>query len=78
MTSAFTCLAPKETHSYVIVKPGNPIQILDQKDGAEKKVSAFGRTLKDGSMAQQDVTGWVAMPPEHWEQIKKVLEDKEK
>ncbi len=54
-----------ETH-YVIVKPGQPIRILENK-------TVRGERLDGAGVADIDIGGWVAMPPEHWEVINKML-----
>lgn len=61
-------LGPKVEIRYVIVKPGLPGEILESK-----KVRC--RILKDteGAAVVQDIGGWIAMPPEHWETLKKEL-----
>lgn len=65
---------PSETKTYVVVRPGDPIQIVDLKAQKGEKVEVTGSTLKGGAVSSEDVTGWIAMPPEHWEIIKAALE----
>ena len=56
-------LGPKVKTEYVVVHPGRPLQILQNK-----KVT--GRVLDgSGAAVDQDIGGWVAMPNEHWEMI---------
>ena len=60
-------LGPKVKTVYVLVRPGKPLQILEN-------VQARGRLLgDDGGTVEQDIGGWVAMPQEHWEAIKRTL-----
>ncbi len=60
-------LRPKEDIKIVIQKAGMPSQILEQK-------STQTRTLVGGNVAEQDVGGWFAHPPEHWEVIQRRME----
>ena len=61
-------LGPQVKTQYVIVEPGRPVEILQSA-----KVSA--RQLgDDGAAVQQDVGGWVAMPKEHFEALKRAIE----
>ncbi len=62
---------PKEKQTYVVVEPGDPIQALDSK---ENRIIVTGSTLKGGTIATQDVTGWVMMPPSHWRVVSAQLE----
>jgi len=52
----------------VIVKPGLPVEILENS-------TVRCRVLKDetGDAVNQDIGGWIAMPPEHWESVKKEI-----
>jgi hypothetical protein len=58
-------LGPKVATRYVLVNPGIPVEILENK-------SVQCRILKDedGAAVKQDIGGWIAMPPEHWNIIK--------
>ena len=68
-------LRPSVTDNYVIVQAGSPIRVLDTKDRKHKPVSVYGSLMEDESKkAQQDITGWVCMPPDHWDVIKRMLE----
>lgn len=62
-------LGPKVETRYVIVRPGLPVTILENR-------SVRARVLNnaDGGEIRQDVGGWVAMPPEHWAAVKREIE----
>ena len=61
-------LGPKVETRYVIVVPGLPVEILQNR-----KMPC--RILKDeGGIVQQDIGGWIAMPPEHWQSVKELIE----
>lgn len=60
-------LRPEVESKLVIVNPGMPCQILENR-----KVKI--QELKSGVVCTQDVGGWIAMPESHWKQIKAVLE----
>lgn len=69
-TSGCVTLGPKVQREAVILKSGTPVQILENR-------RIKGRPLGDSDGAQWievDVGGWYAMPPEHWEAIKRKLE----
>lgn len=68
------CARPSETHTYVIIDTGDPIQGVDTGDGKGDKIIVTGNTLKGGVTAKQDVTGWIMMPPSHWAVIGAQLE----
>ena len=62
-------LGPKVKTRYVIVKPGKPLRVLENK---VVKV----RVLKgEGDPIAQDVGGWVAMPEEHWDAVKRKINE---
>jgi len=62
-------LGPKVETRYVIVKPGVPVVVLENE-------TLRCRVLTDteGDMVRQDLGGWIAMPPEHWEAVKQEIE----
>lgn len=62
-------IRPSVTHTYNVVEPGDPIQIVDLKAGKGEKVEVTGTTVKGGTISTQDITGWIAMPPSHWRVI---------
>ena len=57
---------------YTIMEPGRPGMILENV-----KVQ-FRQLASDGQSVQQDVGGWVAMPPAHWNEVKAALEELER
>ena len=63
-------IGPVVENKAIIVKPGVPIEILEGK-----KIKCHVMTEKDGeiNVFKQDVGGWIAIPPEHWESLKKEL-----
>lgn len=62
-------LGPKVKTEILILHPGSPCRIL-----TPGKVRVQVLTDKNGNTAMQDVGAWVAMPPEHWEAVKRTLE----
>lgn len=69
-TGPSIALGPQIQTRYVVMHPGRPLQVLENK-------TVKGRALEDnGSAVEQDIGGWVAMPPDHWETVKKELEKK--
>jgi len=52
-----------------VIKPGLPVELLENR-------SLRCRILNDneGDMVTQDVGGWIAMPPEHWDAVKREVE----
>lgn len=61
-------LGPKTKTEYVIVHTGKPLEILENR-------SVKGRVIDgSGAAVEQDVGGWVVMPPDHWEAVKRKLE----
>lgn len=67
-------LGPKVENKLIIVQPGVPVEIL-QNEELECRVL----TDKDNSnVVKQDVGGWIAMPPAHWETLKKKFKELEK
>lgn len=68
LSGCWVQFGPVVKNELLIIKAGVPVEIL-------KNVTVRGRTLgvdsKDGQYKEvdQDVGGWVTMPPEHWEMI---------
>lgn len=61
-------VGPQVRTEYVIVHPGKPIQVLEN-------AKVKGRAMDDtGAAVEQKIGGWVMMPPEHWEAVKRELE----
>lgn len=59
-------VGPRVETRYVIVKAGQPIRILENH-------RVKGERLDGGGVADLDIGGWVAMPSEHWQQVKALL-----
>lgn len=65
-------LGPKTKTVYVVVFPGKPLEVVEP-------ATVKGRLLDgSGDAVVQDVGGWILMPPEHWEAVKRALEAKTK
>jgi hypothetical protein len=70
-------IGPQTNTEVVVLKAGVPVRILDNKTvrvrtlAAEKVADV--ENAKGGGITKQDIGGWVAMPPEHWEVIEKKL-----
>lgn len=63
-------VGPQVETRYLIIHPGRPLVVLDQ-------VTVAGRVMDGtGDAVKQDVGGWVMMPPDHWDSVKKALEAK--
>ena len=63
-------LGPQVKTEYIILHPGRPMQVLEN-------VKAKSRLLDgSGDAVEQDVGGWCAMPGDHWEAVKRNLENK--
>lgn len=61
------CLTPKKETEFVIVHPGQPITIL-------KNVKVEGQEMQSKAISEQNIGGWVTMPPDHWKVIDEILE----
>jgi len=61
-------LGPVTKTEYVLVHPGKPLVVLENKAVKARVLDGSGDAVK------QDVGGWVMMPPEHWEAVKRKLE----
>lgn len=65
------CFRPKETTKYVVLRAGQPGQILQ---GQPTKMRV--RSLATGEIVENEsVDGWVTMPQEHWDTVKRNLEN---
>lgn len=60
-------LGPKAETQVVIVRPGDPVQLLSNR-------TMKGRSLKTEKVVDVDVGGWIAMPREHFEALQRALE----
>jgi len=65
LTGCGLTLGPVTETRYVLIKPGVPVVILENK-----VIKCRVLVDADGGVVKQDVGGWVAMPPSHWEQVK--------
>jgi len=62
-------IGPKVETRYIILKPGAPGEIL-------KNVRVPIQTLKSGEVIDSvDIGGWIVMPPEHFEALRKAVEE---
>lgn len=69
--SAGCTLGPIVKNNYVLVYPGKPLTVLDS-------TTVKGRYLDGtGNATEQNIGGWVAMPPEHWEAVQRALAKQE-
>lgn len=60
-------IGPTIERKVIIVKSGTGIEVLDQ-------VTVKARLLQNGRLHfKQDIGGWVAMHPDHWESVKKEI-----
>lgn len=60
----------------VIVEAGKPVKLLQTTDPKAPKIIVVAALLKDEKIqVKQDISGWVAMPPSHWEQVKAALDE---
>lgn len=65
-------LGPTVRTDYLILSPGTPLQILSNTKVTGRALSSSGGTV------DQDISGWIAMPPDHWEVVKKKLQEASK
>ena len=65
-------LGPQTKTEYVLIHPGKPLEVLENK-------TVLGRVLDgSGSPVKQEIGGWVMMPPDHWLVVKRALDEKKK
>lgn len=63
-------IGPKVENKHIIVNAGVPIECLQQ-------VTVKCHVLKDSgetNIIEQDVGGWIMMPPDHWKSIKSEIQ----
>lgn len=60
-------IGPTVEVRHILIHPGQPLRILEN-------VTATGERLDGGGSARHDLGGWIAMPPSHWAEVRKVLE----
>jgi len=61
-------LGPVTKTEYVLIHPGKPLTALENKTVRARVLDGTGDAVK------QDIGGWIMLPPDHWEAIKKRLE----
>lgn len=59
-------IGPTTEVRYLLVHPGQPIKVLES-------ATLQGEQLDGGGLGKFDVGGWVAMPPDHWEAVRRIL-----
>jgi len=61
-------IGPQVETRYVLIHTGKPLEVLENR-------TVKGRVLDGtGAAVTQDVGGWVMMPPDHWDAVKRALE----
>ena len=55
-------LGPQVKTEMVIVRLGNPLEVLEN-------VTVKCRRVGDGSVGEQDIGGWYCMPKDHFERL---------
>ena len=65
-------IGPNVKTQYVIINPGSPCVVLENKETLVRPLTA----PEDTKPEKQDIGGWVTMPFTHWDVIKKKLEEK--
>lgn len=63
-------IGPQTKTEYLILHPGRPMQVLENGKVKGRVVDGTGEAV------EQDMGGWVAMPSDHWEAVKRGLEQK--
>jgi len=70
-------IGPQVRETYVLLKPGVPVRILENRSLRTRTLAAEKvedvANVRGGGVVSQDVGGWVAMPPEHWDMIERRL-----
>lgn len=61
-------IGPRVESRFVILKPGQPGTILEN-------VTVPMSSLNGSEHSEQDIGGWVAMPPEHWNAVVEQMRD---
>jgi hypothetical protein len=60
-------LGPTVKREFIVVKPGSPVLILENR-------TVEGQRLDGQGPANVDIGGWVAMPQEHFDALKRAAE----
>lgn len=63
-------LGPTVERSVVLLKAGQPVQILENRTVKARPLSGPEQVVR------VDIGGWVAMPPEHFDELMALLPDK--
>jgi hypothetical protein len=68
LSGCWVQFGPVVKNELLVIKAGVPVEILQNKTLRGRVISEGS---KDGTIkeVEQDIGGWVAMPPEHWELI---------
>lgn len=64
-------IGPKVETRVIIVQPGLPVEILDSVVVSARVLRRDGDAPTD--VFQQDIGGWVAMHPGHWDSLKREI-----
>jgi len=67
-------VGPKTQTDYVLVKPGVPVRVLENRVLTCRTLVSEKGSSPSGTV-RQDVGGWVAMPEEHWDVIERKLKE---
>lgn len=60
-------LGPTVERQVIVVRAGTAIEVLDS-------VEVEARVLtEEGAVFQQNIGGWIAMHPDHWEAVKREI-----
>lgn len=62
-------LGPTIERRAIIVHPGVGIEILDNVTVEARAIREDGPT----DTFEQDIGGWIAMPPDHWDTVKREI-----
>jgi hypothetical protein len=69
-------LGPRIATKYVIVRPGKPLQVLSQGIVVEGRI--LNQSDEQAGVVKQDISGWIVMPLDHFEALKKAAESQGK
>jgi hypothetical protein len=67
-------LGPQVRTQYVVLHPGKPMQALENVKVKGRVLNAGGTEAGVGDTVEQDVGGWIFMPQDHWDAVKRQLE----
>lgn len=66
MSSACT-LGPRVRTETIVIRPGRPLLVTEN-------VTVTGQVVGSDQIVKQDIGGWMAMPQEHFEALKRAVE----